>query len=237
MLNGSKTFITNGRVADTAVVMAVTDRAKGNKGISAFILERGMKGFRSGKKEDKLGVRSSDTSELVFEDCRVPAENLLGQEGHGFVDTLKILDRGRIGIAAFSIGIAQASLEASMTYSQGRRQFGHPIADFQAIQFKIADMATKVSAARLLAWHAASLRDSGQEHKVESSMAKLFASEAAVEIALDAVQIHGGYGYIKEYPVERYLRDSKLGTIGEGTSEVQRLVIARELLHLKGMVR
>ena len=237
VLNGSKTFITNGRVADTAVVMAVTDRAKGNKGISAFILERGMKGFRSGKKEDKLGVRSSDTSELVFEDCRVPAENLLGKEGAGFVDTLKILDRGRIGIAAFSIGIAQAALEASMTYSQGRRQFGHPIADFQAIQFKIADMATKVSAARLLAWHAASLRDAGQEHKVESSMAKLFASEAAVEIALDAVQIHGGYGYLKEYPVERYLRDSKLGTIGEGTSEVQRLVIARELLHLKGMVR
>ena len=237
VLNGSKTFITNGRVADTAVVMAVTDRAKGAKGISAFILERGMKGFRSGKKEDKLGVRSSDTSELVFEDCRVPAENLLGKEGSGFVDTLKILDRGRIGIAAFSIGIAQAALEASMTYSQGRRQFGHPIADFQAIQFKIADMATKVSAARLLAWQAASLRDAGKEHKVESSMAKLFASEAAVEIALDAVQIHGGYGYLKEYPVERYLRDSKLGTIGEGTSEVQRLVIARELLHLKGMVR
>jgi alkylation response protein AidB-like acyl-CoA dehydrogenase len=237
VLNGSKTFITNGRVADTAVVMAVTDRARGNKGISAFILERGMKGFRSGKKEDKLGVRSSDTSELVFEDCRVPAENLLGQEGCGFVDTLKILDRGRIGIAAFSIGIAQASLEASMTYAQGRRQFGHAIADFQAIQFKIADMATKVSASRLLAWHAASLRDAGKEHKVESSMAKLFASEAAVEIALDAVQIHGGYGYLKDYPVERYLRDSKLGTIGEGTSEVQRLVIARELLHLKGMVR
>ena len=237
VLNGSKTFITNGRVADTAVVMAVTDRTRGNKGISAFILERGMKGFRSGKKEDKLGVRSSDTSELIFEDCRVPAENLLGQEGHGFVDTLKILDRGRIGIAAFSIGIAQASLEASMTYAQGRRQFGHPIADFQAIQFKIADMATRVSASRLLAWHAASLRDAGKEHKVESSMAKLFASEAAVEIALDAVQIHGGYGYLKDYPVERYLRDSKLGTIGEGTSEVQRLVIARELLHLKGMVR
>jgi alkylation response protein AidB-like acyl-CoA dehydrogenase len=237
VLNGSKTFITNGRVADTAVVMAVTDRTKGNKGISAFIIERGMKGFRSGKKEDKLGVRSSDTSELIFEDCRAPGENLLGKEGFGFVDTLKILDRGRIGIAAFSIGIAQASLEASMTYSQGRRQFGHPIADFQAIQFKIADMATKVSAARLLAWHAASLRDTGKEHKVESSMAKLFASEAAVEIALDAVQIHGGYGYLKDYPVERYLRDSKLGTIGEGTSEVQRLVIARELLHLKGMVR
>ena len=237
VINGSKTFITNGRVADTAVVMAVTDRAKGNKGISAFILERGMKGFRSGKKEDKLGVRSSDTSELVFEDCRITASHLLGREGQGYVDTLRILDRGRIGIAAFSIGIAQGSLEAAMKYALERRQFGHPIADFQAIQFKIADMATKVSAARLLAWHAASLRDAGKEHKVESSMAKLFASEAAVEIALDAVQIHGGYGYLKEYPVERYLRDSKLGTIGEGTSEVQRLVIARELLHLKGMVR
>ena len=237
VLNGSKTFITNGRVADTAVVMAVTDRAKGNKGISAFILERGMKGFRSGKKEDKLGVRSSDTSELVFEDCRVPAENLLGKEGSGFVDTLKILDRGRIGIAAFSIGIAQAALEASMTYSQGRRQFGHPIADFQATQFKIADMATKVDSARLLTWRAASLRDSGKEHTTESSMAKLYSSEIAVDVAMEAVQIHGGYGYIKEYPVERYLRDSKLGTIGEGTSEVQRLVIARELLGLRGMVR
>ncbi|PYQ49377.1 MAG: acyl-CoA dehydrogenase [Acidobacteria bacterium] len=208
VLNGSKTFITNGRLADTAVVMAVTDRTKGNKGVSAFIVERGTKGFRAGKKEDKLGVRSSDTSELVFEDCRIPLANLLGREGQGFVDTLKILDRGRIGIA-----------------------------DFQAIQFKIADMATAVSAARLLTFHAATLRDHGGEHKVESSMAKLFASEAAVQIALDAVQIHGGYGYIKDYPVERYLRDSKLGTIGEGTSEVQRLVIARELLHLKGMVR
>ena len=200
-------------------------------------MERGTKGFRAGKKEDKLGVRSSDTSELVFEDCRVPAANLLGEECHGYVDTLKILDRGRIGIAAFSIGIAQACLDASMAYAQGRRQFGRPISEFQAVQFKIADMATRVSAARLLAWHAASLRDSGREHKAESSMAKLYASEAAVEIALDAVQIHGGYGYVKEYPVERYLRDSKLGTIGEGTSEVQRLVIARELLGLKGMVR
>jgi len=237
VLNGSKTFITNGRLADTAVVMAVTDRTKGNKGVSAFIVERGTKGFRAGKKEDKLGVRSSDTSELVFEDCRIPLANLLGREGQGFVDTLKILDRGRIGIAAFSIGIAQACLEASSRYALGRKQFGHPIADFQAIQFKIADMATAVSAARLLTFHAATLRDHGGEHKVESSMAKLFASEAAVQIALDAVQIHGGYGYIKDYPVERYLRDSKLGTIGEGTSEVQRLVIARELLHLKGMVR
>jgi len=237
VLNGSKTFITNGRLAEIAVVMAVTDKAKEKKGISAFIVERGTKGFRSGKKEDKLGVRSSDTSELVFEDCRIPSANLLGKEGYGFIDTLRILDRGRIGIAAFSLGIAQASLEASHRYATDRRQFGHAIADFQAIQFKIADMATKVEAARLLTWRAAALRDAGQEHTMESSMAKLYASEAAVEVAMEAVQIHGGYGYIKDYPVERYLRDSKLGTIGEGTSEVQRLVIARELLGLRGMVR
>jgi alkylation response protein AidB-like acyl-CoA dehydrogenase len=237
VLNGSKTFITNGRIADTAVVMAVTDRTQGKKGISAFVVERGTGGFRSGKKEDKLGVRSSDTSELVFEDCRIPAGNLLGQEGHGFLDSLRILDRGRIGIAAFSLGIAQASLEASTRYAKGRRQFGHAIAEFQAIQFKIADMATHVEASRLLTWRAAHLRDTGKEHTVQSSMAKLFASEAAVQAALEAIQIHGGYGYIKEYPVERYLRDAKLGTIGEGTSEVQRLVIARELLELRGMVR
>jgi len=237
VLNGSKTFITNGRIADTAVVMAVTDKTKGKKGISAFVVERGTKGFRPGKKEDKLGVRCSDTSELVFEDCRIPFANLLGVEGMGFVDTLRILDRGRIGIAAFSLGIGQAALEASMKYARERRQFGHPIADFQAIQFKIAEMATRVSASRLLTWRAATLRDEGREHKAESSMAKLFAGEAAVEIALDAIQIHGGYGYTKEYPVERYLRDAKLGTIGEGTSEVQRLVIARELLALREVVR
>jgi alkylation response protein AidB-like acyl-CoA dehydrogenase len=237
VLKGSKTFITNGRVADTAVVMAVTDRSKGKKGISAFIVEAGTAGFRAGKKEDKLGVRSSDTSELVFEDCRIPAANLLGVEGMGFIDTLRILDRGRIGIAAFSVGIAQAALEASMKYAKDRKQFGHAIADFQAVQFKIAEMATTVAAARLLTWRAACLRDEGREHTAESSMAKLFAGEAAVEIALDAIQIHGGYGYTKDYPVERYLRDAKLGTIGEGTSEVQRLVIARELLGLRGMVR
>jgi hypothetical protein len=237
VLNGSKTFITNGRVADVAVVMAVTDRTKGKKGISAFVVERGTPGFRAGKKEDKLGVRCSDTSELILEDCRIPAGNLLGQEGMGFVDTLRILDRGRIGIAAFSLGIAQASLEASINYAKGRRQFGHAIAEFQAVQFKIADMSTKVAAARLLTWRAAALRDAGQVHTLESSQAKLYASEIAVEVALDAIQIHGGYGYIKEYPVERYLRDAKLGTIGEGTSEVQRLVIARELLALRGMVR
>ena len=237
VLSGSKTFITNGRVADTAVIMAVTDRSKGKKGISAFIVEQGTKGFRAGKKEDKLGVRSSDTSELVFEDCRIPLANQLGVEGMGFIDTLRILDRGRIGIAAFSVGIAQAALEASMKYAKDRKQFGHPIADFQAVQFKIAEMATTVAAARLLTWRAASLRDEGREHTAESSMAKLFAGEAAVDIALDAIQIHGGYGYTKDYPVERYLRDAKLGTIGEGTSEVQRLVIARELLGLRGMVR
>jgi len=237
VLSGSKNFITNGGIADTAVVMAVTDRAAGKKGISAFVVERGTSGFRSGKKEDKLGVRSSDTSELVFEDCRVPAGNLLGKPGLGFVDTLKILDRGRVGIAAFSVGIAQAALEASMRYALERKQFGHPIADFQAIQTKIADMATKVEAARLLTHRAATFADAGRNHTAESSMAKLFASEAAVEVALDAIQIHGGYGYVKDYPVERYLRDAKLGTIGEGTSEVQRMVIARQLLHLRPVVR
>lgn len=237
VLNGSKTFITNGRLADTAVVMAVTDKARGKKGISAFIVERGTRGFRSGKKEDKLGVRSSDTSELVLEDCRVPAENLLGREGEGFIDALRILDRGRIGIAAFSIGIAQASLEASIAYARERKQFGRAIAEFQAVQFKIADMATRIEAARLLCWKAASLRDAGREHTLESSQAKLFASEMAVEVALEAIQVHGGYGYVKEYPVERHLRDAKLGTIGEGTSEVQRMVIARQLLGLRDMVR
>ena len=237
VLNGSKNFITNGGIADVAVVMAVTDRSKGKKGISAFVLERGTPGFRSGKKEDKLGVRSSDTSELVFEDCRVAASALLGREGMGFVDTLRILDRGRIGIASFSVGIAQGSLEASTRYAAQRKQFGHPIADFQGVQFKIADMATKVAASRLLTRRAAALADAGRGHTIESSMAKLFASEAAVEAALEAIQIHGGYGYLKEYPVERYLRDAKIGTIGEGTSEVQRLVIARELLGLRGVVR
>jgi hypothetical protein len=217
--------------------MAVTDRASGKRGISAFIVEVGTPGFRSGRKLDKLGVRASDTRELVLEDCRVPTQNLLGEAGAGFIDTLRILDRGRIGIAAFSLGIAQGALEASVRYAKERRQFGHAIADFQAIQWKVADMAIKVDATRLLTRRAAALRDAGQEHTVESSMAKLYASEAAVEVALDAVQIHGGYGYTKEFPVERFLRDSKLGTIGEGTSEVQRLVIARGLLDLEGMVR
>ena len=237
VLNGSKNFITNGGIAETAVVMAVTDRGAGKKGISAFVVERGTPGFRSGKKEDKLGVRSSDTSELVLEECRVPAGNLLGREGMGFVDTLKILDKGRVGIAAFSVGISQAALEASIRYARERKQFGHPIADFQAVQFKVAEMAMKTEAARLLTWRAAAMADAGLTHIAESSMAKLFASEASVEIALEAIQIHGGYGYVKEYPVERYLRDAKIGTIGEGTSEVQRLVIARQILHLRPVVR
>jgi alkylation response protein AidB-like acyl-CoA dehydrogenase len=237
VLNGSKTFITNGGVADVAVVMAVTDRARGKKGISAFVLDRGQPGFRPGKKEDKLGVRSSDTSELVFEDCRVEGSRLLGRQGMGFVDTLRILDKGRIGIAAFSTGIAQASLDASLRYAAERKQFGHAIADFQAIQFKIAEMATQVEAARLLVRSAAALADAGRPHALESSMAKLFAGEAAVAVALEAIQIHGGYGYLKDYPVERYLRDAKIGTIGEGTSEVQRMVIARHLLGLRGVVR
>jgi alkylation response protein AidB-like acyl-CoA dehydrogenase len=237
VLNGSKNFITNGGIADTAVVMAVTDRAAGKKGISAIVVERGTPGFRSGRKEDKLGVRSSDTSELAFEDCRVPASNLLGREGMGFVDTLRLLDKGRIGIAGFSLGIAQAAFEASLRYARERKQFGHPIADFQAIQFKVAEMATKIDAARLLTWRAAALADGGRAHSAESSMAKLFASESAVEVALEAIQLHGGYGYIKEYLVERYLRDAKLGTIGEGTSEVQRMVIARLLLGLRPVVR
>ncbi|MEY4550438.1 MAG: acyl-CoA dehydrogenase [Pseudomonadota bacterium] len=233
VLSGSKNFITNAGVADVAVVMAVTDKSKGKRGISAFLIERGTPGFRPGRKEDKLGVRSSDTRELLLDNCRVPLENLLGKPGEGFIDTLRILDRGRIGIAAFSLGIACGALDAAMGYVKDRKQFGRAIAEFQAIQFKIADMAVKVEAARLLTWRAASLRDSGREHTVPSSMAKLYASEAAVEVALDAVQVFGGYGYTKDYPVERFLRDSKLGTIGEGTSEVQRLVIARGLLELK----
>ena len=230
VLYGSKTFITNASFAEVAVIMAVTDKTKGNKGISAFLVDKGTKGFRPGKKEDKLGVRSSDTSELILEDCRIPASNLLGELNRGFIDTLKILDRGRIGIAAFSIGIAQGAFEAAVSYAKGRKQFNQAIAEFQAVQFKLSEMATKIDAARLLAVRAASLRDAGKEHKTESAMAKLFASEMAVEVALEAIQIHGGYGFVKDYPVERALRDSKLGTIGEGTSEIQKLVIARSLL-------
>jgi hypothetical protein len=230
VLNGTKTFITNGGHADVAVVIAVTDKAQGTHGLSAFIVEKGMRGFRPGKKENKLGLRASDTSELIFEDCEVPAENLLGKEGEGFVDSLRILDGGRISIAALALGIARGAYDAARKYVKQRRQFGKAIAEFQGIQWKLADMATQLDAARLLTLRAAAIKDSGQTTTSESAMAKLFASEAAVRICDEAVQLHGGYGFIKDYPVEKFYRDVKLCTIGEGTSEIQRMVIARELL-------
>jgi alkylation response protein AidB-like acyl-CoA dehydrogenase len=217
--------------------MAVTDPAKKSHGISAFIVEKGTPGFRPGKKENKLGLRASDTSELVFTDCRVPAENLLGPEGEGFINTLQVLDGGRISIASLGLGMAQGAYEASLRYAKQRKQFGRPIADFQAIQFKLADMATEIDAARLLTYQAAWLADralASKDHAArfsrESSMAKLFAGEVAVRVANEAVQIHGGYGFIKDYPAEKYYRDVKLCTIGEGTSEIQRMVIARSVL-------
>jgi hypothetical protein len=230
VLNGTKTFITNGGHADVVVVIAVTDKTQGTHGLSAFIVEQGMRGFRPGKKENKLGLRASDTSELIFEDCEVPAENLLGKEGEGFVDSLRILDGGRISIAALSLGIARGAYDAARRYVKQRKQFGKAIAEFQGIQWKLADMATQLDAARLLTLRAAAIKDSGQTTTSESAMAKLFASEAAVRICDEAVQLHGGYGFIKDYPVEKFYRDVKLCTIGEGTSEIQRMVIARELL-------
>jgi alkylation response protein AidB-like acyl-CoA dehydrogenase len=230
VLNGNKTFITNGRYADVAVVIAVTDKDKGAHGLSAFIVEKGTKGFRPGKKENKLGLRASDTSELIFEDCEIPAENLLGLEGNGFVDAMRVLDGGRISIAALSLGIGRGALDAALKYVKERRQFGKAIAEFQGIQWKLADMATELDAARLLTQRAAVLKDAGRKVTRESSMAKLFASEVAVKICGEAVQLFGGYGFIKDYPVEKYYRDVKLCTIGEGTSEIQRMVIAREIL-------
>ena len=251
MLNGSKTFTTNGHYADFCVGMAVTDAAKKSHGISAFIIEKGTPGFRPGKKENKLGLRASDTSEVVFTDCRVPAENLLGEEGEGFVNSLQILDGGRISIASLGLGMAQGAYECALRYAKQRKQFGKAIAEFQAIQFKLADMATEIEAARLLTYQAAWLADraiaSGDQEGLagrrqgepgrsearftrESSMAKLYAGEVAVRVANEAVQIHGGYGFIKDYPAEKFYRDVKLCTIGEGTSEIQRLVIARQLL-------
>ncbi len=230
VLNGNKTFITNGHYADVVVVIAVTDRAAHTHGLSAFIVEKGTKGFRPGKKENKLGLRASDTSELIFEDCEIPAENLLGAEGQGFVDAMRVLDGGRISIAALSLGMAQGAYEAALRYSKERKQFGKPISDFQAIQWKLADMATEIDAARLLTMRSASMKDAGMKTTLESSMAKLYASEVAVRCANEGVQIHGGYGFIKDYPAEKYYRDVKLCTIGEGTSEIQRLVIARQLL-------
>jgi len=233
VLNGSKTFITNGHYADVAVVIAVTDRTQGTHGLSAFVVEKGTKGFRPGKKENKLGLRASDTSELIFEDCEIPADNLLGAEGEGFIDAMRVLDGGRISIAALSLGIARGALDAALKYVKERRQFGKAIAEFQGIQWKIADMATELDAARLLTQRAAVLKDAGRKVTRESSMAKLFASEVAARICGEAVQLFGGYGFIKDYPAEKYYRDVKLCTIGEGTSEIQRMVIAREILKVQ----
>jgi alkylation response protein AidB-like acyl-CoA dehydrogenase len=230
VLNGSKTFTTHGRVCDLMVVMAVTNRAAGTKGISAFIVEKGTPGFGPGKKEDKLGMRASDTSEVLFDNVRIAADQLLGEEGQGFIDTMQVLDAGRIGIAALAVGLAQGAYEAALSYARERKAFGKTIAQFQAIQFKLADAATKIEAARLLTYRAAYLKEHGQRTTLESSMAKLYASEIAVRVAEDCVQIHGGYGFVKDYPAEKYFRDVKLTTIGEGTSEIQRLVIARQLL-------
>jgi len=230
VLNGSKTFITNGGHADIAVVIAVTDSSQGTHGLSAFVVEKGTPGFRPGKKENKLGLRASDTSELIFEDCVIPEENLIGKLGEGFIDAMRILDGGRISIAALALGIARGALDASLKYVKERRQFGKAIAEFQGIQWKLADMATELDAARLLTQRAAVLKDAGQRVTRESSMAKLYASEVAVRICDEAVQLHGGYGFIKDYPAEKFYRDVKLCTIGEGTSEIQRMVIAREIL-------
>jgi alkylation response protein AidB-like acyl-CoA dehydrogenase len=230
ILNGSKNFITNATFAGSTVALAITDRTAGTHGISAFIVERGTKGFSVAKKENKVGMRASDTAALVFDDCYIPEENLMGQEGQGFIQAMKVLDGGRISIAALSLGIAQGAYEAALKYAKERHQFGKPIAEFQAIQFKLADMATQIEAARLLTLRAAYLKDQGKIVTKESSMAKLYASEVAVRVAEESVQIHGGYGYIKDYPAEKFWRDSKLCTIGEGTSEIQRTVIARQLL-------
>jgi alkylation response protein AidB-like acyl-CoA dehydrogenase len=230
VLNGTKTFITNGGHADCAVVLAVTDRAKQSHGMTAFVVEKGTPGFHPGKKEDKLGLRASDTSELIFEDCLIPDENRLGVVGEGFIDAMRVLDGGRISIAALALGIGRGAYDAALKYAQERHQFGEPISHFQAIQFKLADMATNLEAARLLTLNAARMKNAGCKTTLESSMAKLFAGEAAVRICDECVQIHGGYGFIKDYPAEKFYRDVKLCTIGEGTSEIQRMVIAREIL-------
>jgi alkylation response protein AidB-like acyl-CoA dehydrogenase len=231
VLNGNKTFITNGHYADISVIIAVTDKGQGTRGLSAFVVEKGTPGFRAGKKENKLGLRASDTSELIFEDCEIPAENLLGEEGQGFIDSMRILDGGRISIAALSLGIGRGAYEAARKYVKQRHQFGKAISEFQGIQWKLADMATGLDAARLLTLRAAVMKDAGQKTTLESSMAKLMASEVAVKVCDEAVQLHGGYGFIKDYPVEKFYRDVKLCTIGEGTSEIQRLIIAREILN------
>jgi alkylation response protein AidB-like acyl-CoA dehydrogenase len=230
LVNGSKNFITHAIHADTCVAMASTDRAMRSKGITAFIFEKGMKGFSPGKKEDKLGLRASETASVIFEDCIVPDENRLGPEGLGFIQAMQVLDGGRISIAALALGIAQGAYESAVRYSKERKQFGKAIAEFQAIQFKLADMATQIEAARLLTYRAAALKDAGKKVTKESSMAKLYASEVSVRVSEEAIQIHGGYGYTKDYPPEKFWRDSKLCTIGEGTSEIQRLIIAKQIL-------
>jgi alkylation response protein AidB-like acyl-CoA dehydrogenase len=230
VLNGAKSFITHGTSADVLVVMAVTDAAKGSKGISAFVVERGTSGLLAGKKEDKLGMRASETAEVLLQDCRIPTDHLIGDEGQGFIQTLQVLDAGRIGIAALAVGLAQGAYECARQYAFERRQFGAPIGSFPSIRARLARRATDVEAARLLTYRAAWLKDQGRRMTLESSMAKLHASEIAVRASEDAVQIHGGYGFVKDYPAEKYFRDVKLTTIGEGTSEIQRLVISRQLL-------
>ncbi|HET6512304.1 MAG TPA: acyl-CoA dehydrogenase family protein [Candidatus Kapabacteria bacterium] len=230
VINGSKNFITHGTVGDTSVIMAVTDREKGARGISAFVLDKSMPGFSASKKENKVGMRASDTSSLVMENVKVPVGNLIGQEGEGFVQALQILDGGRISIAALSVGCAQGAFEAAIKYVQQREQFGKPLSAQQATMFKLAEMGMKIEAARLLVYRAAWMRDNGMPFSKEASIAKLYASEISVEVSEESVQLHGGYGYIKEYPAEKFWRDSKLLTIGEGTSEVQRMVIARNLM-------
>ncbi len=233
ILNGSKTFITHGTVGEIAVIMAITDPSKGKKGISAFILEKGTEGFITGKKENKMGMRASDTTQLAFDNCKIPEENLLGNEGEGFIQAMKILEGGRISIAALSLGLAQGALNAAVKYSHERKQFGKAINEFQGIQFKFADMLTNIEAARMLTYRAAKMKDNRIPNTKEAAMAKLLASEIAEKAASEAVQIFGGYGYVKDYPVEKFYRDVKLCTIGEGTSEIQRLVIARDLLKEK----
>ncbi|CUU08338.1 hypothetical protein JGI1_02060 [Candidatus Thermokryptus mobilis] len=230
ILNGNKAFTTHGSVGDVIVVMAVTDKTKGKNGISSFIVEKGYDGIIVGKKEDKLGMRASDTCSLIFDNCKVPVENLIGEEGQGYKQAMEILAGGRIGIAALSVGLAQGAFELSLKYAKERKAFGKYIAEFQAIQWKLADMATQIESARLLTYKAAYLKDQGKDYSLHASMAKYFASEVAVRCAIEAVQIYGGYGYIKEYPVEKFYRDAKLLTIGEGTSEIQKIIIANKIL-------
>ena len=229
VINGTKQFITSGDIAEVVTVMAKTDKTQGAKGISAFIVEKDTTGFKVGQLEDKLGVRGSHTAELIFKDCRIPKENLLDKEGMGFIGAMTILDRGRTAIGTMAVGIAQGALDESIEYAKQRQQFGKPIGKFQAIQWMIADMATQIDAARLLVYRAADLEEKGKPFTIEASMAKLFASEIAMKATRNAIQIFGGYGYTREYPLERFFRDAKLCEIGEGTSEVQRMIIARKL--------